>query len=378
MRDSRAPILVSVSLFAALLVLAQPLHAQRGDAEAAFEEGLALYLDGDNVGAAPLFLEAAELDPGHSRARLYGALSHNNLGRYAVSDSLVRLLATMQDELDPYDRGWLGYIQHRLRGDNDGAMRALEPSVRLRPESKAGYNYAWVATGLNRPAAAKRALARVDPDAPPRTSWGSYWNQLVISHLMLGEYDEALRTARAAFGGAPGNLFAANNVATPLAAMGRADELTANLEAIADHPAQGHFRAGSVMASAASVLRGHGHWQQADRVYRMALEWFETRPAAEKETEGHRSWAAWTLLGAGRWDEARRAYQELAADFPDDLQYRAMAGVAAGRMGDRQAALAAARCVGDDGGPCAFGEPDFWRGLIAASPAFRAFVKPKG
>jgi len=358
--------IASASL-AAVVLLAGALPAQTRDAGSAFEEGLELYLEGNYADAAPHLLEATELDPRHSRALLYGALAHNNLGRYAVSDSLARMLATMEEDLDPYDRGWLGYLQHRLRGDNEGALLALEPSMRLRPETKAGYNYAWLSLGLNRPAAAKRALASVDPDAPPRSQWTSYWNLVVASHMVLGEYDDALRAANAAWRQFPGNDFVAVLVANPLAAMGRTDELMAHLESISDHETRGAWRAGAVMTSAALTLRGHGHWEQADRVLAMALDWFEGRPEAERATEAHRSWVAWTLLGAGRWDEARAAYEALSADVPDDLEYRALAGVAAGRAGDRAGALAVSRRIGDARGAYAFGENDFLRGLIAAS-----------
>ena len=45
------------------------------------------------------------------------------------------------------------------------------------------------------------------------------------------------------------------------------------------------------------------------------------------------------LLCAERWDEARRAYEQLAAEKPDEWSYQAQLGIIAARTGEREKAL---------------------------------------
>jgi predicted Zn-dependent protease len=142
---------------------------------------------------------------------------------------------------------------------------------------------------------------------------------------------------------------------------------------------------GQLMREVAVELRAHGQAAAADSVFARALGWFAERPSAERRVMAHRITLAGTLYDAGRFDEARRAYEELAAerrreakgfarnnvehlvtDPGDDPFYQGALGALAARRGDSKAAREADRALAALRGPYLAGMPTYWRARIAA------------
>ena len=76
------------------------------------------------------------------------------------------------------------------------------------------------------------------------------------------------------------------------------------------------------MEVAALELRTHGYTETVPQILENAIRWYKSRPRGEAETESLRYELARVLYLAERWEEAKSVLDELASEFPDDLDYQ--------------------------------------------------------
>jgi tetratricopeptide (TPR) repeat protein len=98
----------------------------------------------------------------------------------------------------------------------------------------------------------------------------------------------------------------------------------------------------------------------------MAIEWAEGRPEAERKTEGRQGFYANALYIAGRFDEAGKIYESLAAEHPENISLQGIRGTLAARRGDREEALRVSGELAKIDRPFLFGEHLHWRARIAS------------
>ncbi len=354
------------------LAMAVPAASQvatsaQPEAQAAFDRGHAHYLGTEYRQALPYLYRAYELDSTFVVPLVFAALSHNNLTEYADTDSLVQELGKHRHRLDAYHTGWLSYLEGRMLGDNEAALRAIRRAAKEAPGSKAVYNQAFIAVGLNKPEEAARALETLDPMKAPMRGWFPYWNQLTRSYALLGQHDRQLEAARQARQHYPTSLAALYLETEAMAFKGNAKEIERLLEEGKTLVPAGGLNLGAVMTNTGVVLAATGDRGAASRLFERALEWFDAQPRETKLSENHRSWVAWTLYNAGRWPEARRAYRRLVIDFSEDRTYRGLLGVSSARDGDADEGALLAKWLEGETSPYVFGSNTFWRGHIAAA-----------
>jgi tetratricopeptide (TPR) repeat protein len=97
-----------------------------------------------------------------------------------------------------------------------------------------------------------------------------------------------------------------------------------------------------------------------------ALEWLRSRPPEEFDTKHAKFLRAWALCVAERWDEARRAYQQLAQQEPGEIRWLGALGFLAARRGDRAEALRISEQLRVVKGAYLLGQNTRWRAGIAA------------
>lgn len=363
---------VAVAVAGATFAIASVLQAQVGssknvEARGAFERGYEHYLGSRYRESLPHFYRAYELDSTFSAPLVFAALSHNNLLEFERTDSLVQEIEKHRGRLDEYHLGWLAYLVGRITGDNEAALRAIRRTAKVAPGTKAVYNQAWLAIGLNKANEARQALESLDPSKEPMRGWFPYWNQLTRSYRVLGEHGEQLAAARRAREFYPKSMGALWLEAEALAATGNVREIERLLEEAKSFEPGDGMNLGGVMTNAALILAAHGHEGSATRLFERALEWLDLQPRETKLSESHRGWVAWTLYSAGYWSEARRAYRRLVKDFREDLAYRGRLAVASARDGDSDEAELIATWLEGETGPYVFGSSTYWRGHIAAA-----------
>jgi tetratricopeptide (TPR) repeat protein len=360
------------SLTVASSLSAQAPSTANSAARAAFQRGEQLYVTEEYRAALPHLYRAYSLDSTFVVPLVFAALSHNNLQEYASTDSLVQEIETHRDRLDEHYLGWLAYLEGRILGDNEAALRAISRTAKMAPGTKAGYNVAWIAVGLNKPNEAREALESLDPSMEPMRGWFPYWNQLTRSYYMLGDYEKQLAAARKARESYPKSVAALWLEVEALAAMGRVGDVERLIEEGRSLDPTGGLNLGGVMTNTGVVLAAKGDQRVANRFFERALEWFDRQPRETKLSEAHRSWVAYTLYSAERWPEARRAYRRLVKDFSEDATYRGRLAVCSARNGDSEEAELLATWLEGDTGPYVFGATTFWRGHIAAALAQNA------
>jgi TolB-like protein len=334
------------------------------DAYQAFSRGLDRYVRNQDRAAAAEFRAAFGLDTTFTLPLLYEAFSRSNLGELASVDSLVRRIGERRGELNVYHLAWFEYLEERLSGDHDGALRAIRRAAELAPESKASYNRAWAAQLANRPAEARAALLSLDPDRGIMRGWYPYWEVLTAAHHRLGEHQaelQAAREARRRFRDHPGP---ARLEAAALAALGN----TADLGRLFDEAAvlrTGDPALATELAAAAAELRAHDHPAAAAAFLDRAVAWI--RPLAAGSSDPDVLAALGEVLHErGDWAEARTVIEGLAARFPDRWGYRAWAAILAAAGGDRQTAMDTDRWLADLDDPWTFGSVTLHRARIAA------------
>jgi tetratricopeptide (TPR) repeat protein len=330
-----------VSLFVFALCMAAPTGAQDVpetslDALRAFTTGMEQYRNSAWRPSLEHFYRAHEIDPDFVVALLFAAVNHFNLGELALADSLMDVVASSRDRLSDYYRYRLESMKALNNGDLQAAYEANRFQALRAPGTKAVYNLALIAIWVNRPQEAVDALVTLDPEREPMLGWLSYWAQLTFAHRMLEQHDRELEAARRARALHPGVIDPFVYEARALAALGRMVELDSVLVDAASFEPAGEYGPVPAMVNAAIVLIGDGRSTDAQRLLDRAIEWLNGRTEDEAAVAGHRSWHAWALLNAERWDEARGYYQGLADESPENIGWRGLLGVAAARSGDRE------------------------------------------
>jgi tetratricopeptide (TPR) repeat protein len=337
----------------------------RFEAYRSFADGLELYVRNQYEEALAGFTRAVSLDSTFVAARLYSAICHSNLGRFAASDSVARSAAAARDRLTDHDRAWLDYLRAQLRGERETALRAIRSAAELAPGSKAAYNTAYVALMVNRPREALAALETLEPDRGPMRGWFQYWVLLCDALHRLGQHERELRAAGQARRLYPERLVAVRMQVAALAALGRVGELEALVGEGATRSAR-DIEPDRLMADAADELRAHGHTEAAAAMWRSLLAWYEALPPEKAGTREHRAGLATALESLGQLAAARRIVEGLARQSPPSSAYTGWLGELAARDGDRQAAMSYADTLARVSAPYRFGVDHLNRARIAA------------
>jgi hypothetical protein len=223
--------------------------------------------------------------------------------------------------------------------------------------------HGFTATELNRPREGLGALTQIDERGPQ--GGVIYWGHLTDARHVLGEHERELADARRGLERAPSTATLLYEVRA-LAALGRVAEVGARLDESAALPTNPWTSSADVLEVAALELRAHGHSAAARATAERALRWYRARPEQERRTEPHRFALARSLYLAGRWDEARAAFERLAATRPDNPAYLGYLGVLAARRGDRREAERISTLLAGLRTPYLRGVHTNWRARIAA------------
>ena len=319
---------------------ARPLRPPRWDAYREFLEGDASWYRERADSAATRFARSAELDTGFALARIRETVALLNSTTSALlgrADSLIAGLRERRGSLSPYEQSYLDLVESWARGDVEGRYQAAVRLSRLAPTS-AFVAHLPGAFGLEarRYRAVVAALEPLDPTREALRNRRFFHLHLTRALHLLGEHERELRYARRARDMFPSNLVTCSLEARALAALGRTRELDSLLTDCLQLPAavNSHRPLGSVLLWAEEDLRAHGHVEAATAVNTRLLAWLATRPPEEAKLPAVRSLRADALGGADRWPEAAALLDSLIGEYPDNLTYLGMRGVAAVRLGD--------------------------------------------
>lgn len=329
-------------------------------------DGLRKFGRHDYIEARERLLHAASIDSGFVTPLIWAAATYANSGDYATADSLLGIVNGKRNQLVPFDLHLLDYWRSSLRGNLAGRYEAARAMLAVAPASEiALYLFGGSAIAINHPDEAVAALREVDVERSA-IDWDSYGLRLNTAYHLLGDHRQELEAARRAWLRRPELLRTALDEVRALAALGRTEEVFRLLDRSAALPPQPRTTFADIAQTAAEELRAHGHGAAADIALVRAIEWYRSRPAAERASEAHRYALARALYRAGRSDEALALFETLAAEAPHNVNYRGYLGALAARMGNARQASRIADDLAGVNGPYFPSSGTYWRARIAA------------
>jgi tetratricopeptide (TPR) repeat protein len=320
------------------------------------------------------FERAMELDP--TFLRPLGMIGHSyiNQGEYAKAEPLLQLQNSNREQLTPFDRHILDFSMAELKGRIEEALWHIRQAEKLAPkeptEPPIKYLIGSLALQLNRPQVTVDTYAKKDFQV-----WLSYqtkqaagsWTFEILSeaHHMLGNYKQELKEARRGLKYYPNMLSLRRDEVRALAALGRVDEVNKIIDESLTITSQAGTP-GGVMREAAQELRAHGHLEAYKEVAARAVDWYRDRLSVKETTERKRYDLADALYMAEQWEESQALIEELAAEKPNNIDYKGYLGTLAARRGDREEALRIAIELKHIDRPYLFGNHTYWRACIAS------------
>jgi DNA-binding SARP family transcriptional activator len=335
------------------------------DAYRAFATGERLLAQGDVVESVRYLRAATERDSSFMQARLLAAVAHMWLQQYEMADSFAHSVAAARVQLPALDRHALDWLEGRLHGDYSRTLVAAREMANLAPGSGWHFAAAVEAVVLNRPDEAALVCLAMDPEHGFIRSWESYWLVLAQAYHLAGEHQKELEVARQAAERSPQEVASLLEVRA-LAALGRVEEVAGLFGGGFVFPSHHGFSGSDAMMYAAAELRAHGYPQEALDVVQRFLESLLHASTQEARSWNHRFDVARALYAAERWEEATRAFLELAEDYPEHIDVRGHVGVLAARAGDTAQARESLLWLRNLGTPFLFGANTYWRARIAA------------
>lgn len=331
-----------------------------------FAGGMESYVGNRYEEALPRFYRAFELDSTFIGALFFASLNHSNLGDYAKADSLLKKVEPFASRLSAFDRHWLGFRQALMAGDRAAALRSIRLAARTAPASKAVYNLAIEALENGFLGEAQSALEQLVPERGPMRGWIPYWDVRTSILHMRGNHRGELDLARTARRFYPSHQLAAWMEVRALAALGQITEANRRLREMGFATQDPDAWSPSVMREGAEELNAHGQAGAARTINQRLVRWFDERPPAEARKPGHRFGRALTLYALGQYQQARVIADSLAIEYPEDVDYLGLSGLAAARAGDHAKTAQVAERLRLISRPYLFGLNTQYRAFIAA------------
>jgi tetratricopeptide (TPR) repeat protein/predicted Ser/Thr protein kinase len=316
----------------------------------------------DYAKAVQHFERAVELDPSFLEAKLWIAVAYGNQGYYAKAESILHSINQNREQLSPFERHVVDWYMARMNGRQEEALRFIRMAEKLSPKF-ATSNYLWGLAALkcNRPKETVEAFAKldsVDTERLYRSSW--WWRRIVVladAHHMLGNFRKELKVVRKGQNYYPDILGLKVDEVRALAALGRIREIRDLIEESLTMKITG-TTPGTVMREASAELREKGFREEALEFAQMAVDWYKQHK--------HRYSLALSLYLAERWQESRALFEELSAEYPDNINYKGFLGALAARRGDEEEAIRISEELEHIDRPYLFGSHTYWRGCIAS------------
>ncbi len=234
------------------------------------------------------------------------------------------------------------------------------------PGSKAVYNYALEALQNGRLHEAIDAFRSLSPERGPMRGWIYFWDYLGLAYHLEGDFVAELDAGRRARATYPDRLYALNPEVRALAALGRIDELDRSLEQARRLEREPSASVGTLLQEAALELRAHGHPDDALRYWERSLTLQNAHAPPTGEPASDRLARANSLYALGRYDQAARITDALAAEEPGNPDYVGLRGVLAARIGAERTADSCAARLAAMPRKYSFGVPSVWEARIAA------------
>ena len=275
-------------------------------------------------------------------------------------------LESRRERLTPLDRIVIDYFRADLKGDYSAELAAAERASDLAPRSE----WSWAAgsrlAALNRPHAALRYFARLDPNHGwmPQ-GWERYWYSVAQTKHTIGDLHGTrvwLEQARRKFPQAPAIAAA---YARALALTGQPDSIrpivTELLQSDVDWRV---FYVHSILAD----LQRHGKDEEAEAIYQQVVPWYEAKGITA--TESDRCAFGRILFDMHMEAQATAQFRSLLADFPKSdwrTFYIGNLALLAGMRGDSATALRLIDMVPQkDTGNSYVDGTSYWRARVAA------------
>ena len=331
-----------------------------------YSRGLEHFLREEYSRAIPALEEACRLDEGFARPLLFAAAAHENLGQWDRVAPFLDRLDALSHRLSPYEAESLAWHRTRLRGDREEAYRCTTRVWRRYPGTVAHFVAGVAALENNRPRETLEIYRSLDPTRGWVRHFHVYWDMLTAAHHMLGRHDLELEAARAGRRRFPSLVSSVAYEVRALAAMGDLLRIQEPLDQARELPSQPSWPWGRVAELAGLELRAHGRGEEGADYARLAVEWFRQEASDTRLRAGARADLARSLYLAEEWVEAEALFRELAAAFPQNLDFCGRLGVLAARRGDPEDAKEIDGELEQVTRPFLFGRDSLWRARIAA------------
>jgi len=304
----------------------------RLDAYSEYMAGIELF-GLDTPEAIRRFERAVELDPDFAAARVWLGMACWKSGDRPRAASAFAQLEGQREKLTSYERIYIriasAFNESRY---SEGLMAAREALDVAPSDAMMTFQVGILALMLNRPHEAIEALTSFDPDLV-RSRQFNLWRLrgIVRAHYILGEFEQGLEVVRLAREEFPDDGGAAMYEVRALAALGRLEEVDRLIEQSLSERLD--VTPAWLTIEASIELRARGHRKESLDYANHALDLTKIQ-GRENPTDRARA-----LLCAERWDDARRAYEQLAVEKPDELPYQAQLGIIAARTSEGEEAL---------------------------------------
>ena len=317
---------------------------------------------GQRMEALRLCYQALERDPDYLTALIMAVTVTHNERRFTECDSLVQVAEQKRDAMTRWERLFLDDLKGWLYGDREASYRASREWV---GESSLSYYEAGLNAGnVNRPHEAIRYLSRIDFDLPWSQQWIANWTVYAGELNRIGRHRKALKVIRHGRSVRAESRSLLNAEARTLAAMGKIRELERVVEESINLLPTSSWSPPDLMTGSAEILIAYGHSEEGRALAERAVAWYEDHP---DEKEGYPGSYAFTLVVAGRDDEARSLYDTLLSENPNSITSQGRYGILLASAGEREAAQEVSeRLAQIEDTRFLKGAHTFWRACIAA------------
>jgi len=314
------------------------------------------------------FERSVELDPEFPAPRLRMAIIFSHQNEYAKADSMLRSAEQNRDRLSLFEQHLLDGFMAKLQGNYEEGLKFFRQAESLAPEDYLlNYLIGFEVLRLNRPQETVETFAKmVIPEFIHNSELGS-WRIIVLAEAfhMRGEYLKELEEISKGQNYFPKNPSFRLGRVRALAALGRIQEVLKEIED-STTTAQQTELPGAIMLVASQELRAHGYLNEAKEIAGRAVAWYQGRTPEQEASEKQRSVLALALYLNEQWENAQKLFQELAGEFPENIEYQGFLGRLAARLGDRKGALKISEELSGIERPFLFGSHTYSRACISS------------